>query len=67
MKYHWIFLSPSRTNNAYPVLVLAQSIAIFYLVGWCCRKLKAEEKTGAFVIAVAVCIYLLSFAELLFP
>ncbi len=64
MKYHWIFLSPSRTNNAYPVLVLAQSIAIFFLVGFCCRKLKAEEKTGAFVIAVAVCIYLLSFWEL---
>lgn len=64
MKYHWIFIVPARTNNAYPVLVLAQSIAIFFLVGFCCKKLKAEEKTGVFVIAVAVCIYLLSFTEL---
>jgi hypothetical protein len=66
MKYHWIFLAPSRTNNAYPVLILAQSIAIFHIVKFCCNKFRIEAKTKFIVVAVAVCIYILSFVELLF-
>jgi hypothetical protein len=66
MKYHWIFLAPSRTNNAYPVLILAQSIAIFHIVKFCCNKFRIEAKTKFIVVAIAVCIYILSFVELLF-
>jgi hypothetical protein len=66
MKYHWIFLTPSRTNNAYPVLILAQSIAIFHIVKFCCNKFRIEAKTKFIVVAIAVCIYILSFVKLLF-
>lgn len=66
MKYHWILLTPSRTNNAYPVLILAQSIAIFHIVKFCCNKFRIEAKTKFIVVAIAVCIYILSFVKLLF-
>jgi hypothetical protein len=66
MKYHWIFLAPSRTNNAYPVLILAQSIAIYHITKFCCDKLKIGAKTDVIVVIIAVCIYILSFVELLF-
>jgi hypothetical protein len=66
MKYHWIFLAPSRTNNAYPVLILAQSIAIYHITKLCCDKLKIGAKTDVIVVIIAVCIYILSFVKLLF-
>jgi hypothetical protein len=66
MKYHWIFLAPSRTNNAYPVLILAQSIGIYHVTKFCCDKLKIATRTQAVVVAVAVVIYMLSFVKLLF-
>lgn len=66
MKYHWMFLAPSRTNNAYPVLILAQSIGIYHITKFCCDKFKIGAKTEIIVVAIAVCIYILSFVELLF-
>ncbi len=66
MKYHWIFLAPSRTNNAYPVLILAQSIGIYHITKFCCDKFKMPTRTQAVVIVVAVVIYMLSFVKLLF-
>jgi len=66
MKYHWMFLAPSRTNNAYPILILAQSIGIYHITKFCCDKLKIGTKTEFIVVTVAVCIYILSFAKLLF-
>ena len=66
MKYHWIFLAPSRTNNAYPVLILAQSIGIYHITKFCCDKFKIAARTQAVVIVIAVVIYMLSFVKLLF-
>jgi hypothetical protein len=66
MKYHWIFMAPSRTNNAYPILILAQSIGIYHITKFCCDKFKIEKKENAIVVGVAICIYLLSFVKLLF-
>jgi len=65
MKYHWIFLTPGRTNNAYPVLVLAQSIGIYHITKFCCDKFKIGKRESL-VVTVAVCIYLLSFVKMLF-
>ena len=65
MKYHWIFLTPSRTNNAYAVLILAQSIGIYHITKVCCDKLKIG-KEGTVVVGIAVCIYMLSFVKMLF-
>ncbi|UCF42774.1 MAG: hypothetical protein JSV99_09310 [Planctomycetota bacterium] len=66
MKYHWIFLAPSRTNNAYPVLILAQSVGIYHITKFCCDKFKIATRTQAVVVVVAVVIYMLSFVRLLF-
>lgn len=66
MKYHWVFLTPFRTNSAYPVLILAQSIGIYHISRSCCDKLKIGEKNDAIVVTIAVCIYMLSFVKLLF-
>lgn len=66
MKYHWIFLAPSRTNNAYPVLILAQSVGIYHITKFCCDKLEIEKKVQIIVVIVAACIYILSFVKLLF-
>jgi len=66
MKYHWIFLAPSRTSNAYLVLVLAQSIGIYHITKFCCHKLRIGGKTEFIVVTIAVCIYMLSFVKLLF-
>lgn len=66
MKYHWIFMAPSRTNNAYPVLILAQSIGIYHITKFCCDKFGIEKRVQIIVVIVAACIYLLSFVKLLF-
>jgi len=66
MKYHWIFLTPGRTNNAYPVLVLAQSIGIYHITKLCCDKFGIEKRVQIIVVIVAACIYMLSFVKLLF-
>lgn len=66
MKHHWIFLAPSRTSNAYLVLVLAQSIGIYHITKFCCDKLKISEKAETIVVTITVCIYMLSFVKLLF-
>ncbi|MHC4104715.1 MAG: hypothetical protein ACYSR9_07245, partial [Planctomycetota bacterium] len=66
MKYHWIFLTPGRTNNAYPVLVLAQSIGIYHITKLCCDKFKVATRTQTVVIVIAAIIYVLSFVKLLF-
>ncbi len=65
MKYHSIFLSEARTNNAYPVLILAQSIGIYHITKVCCDKLKIG-KSETIVVGIAVCIYMLSFVRMLF-
>lgn len=65
MRYHYIFISEARTNNAYPVLILAQSIGIYHITKVCCDKLKIG-KEGTIVVGIAVCIYMLSFVKMLF-
>jgi hypothetical protein len=66
MKYHWIFLAPSRTNNAYPVLILAQSVGIYHIARFCCDRFKVAARTQTVVVVIAVVIYMLSFVKLLF-
>ncbi|MBN2271817.1 MAG: hypothetical protein JXN61_14460 [Sedimentisphaerales bacterium] len=66
MTYGWMFLSPSRTNNAYPVLILAQGIGIYHITRFCCCKAGISRQTEVAVIVVGVCIYLLSFVRLCF-
>jgi hypothetical protein len=66
MRYHTIFLSIGRTNNAYPVLILAQSIGIYHIMKICCEKLEIGNRTEMVVVAVAVFIYILSFVKMLF-
>jgi hypothetical protein len=66
MTYGWMFLSPSRTNNAYPVLILAQGIGIYHITSFCCCKLGVGKQTEIAVIVVGICIYLLSFVQLCF-
>ncbi len=65
MRYHYIFISEARTNYAYPVLILAQSIGIYHITKVCCDKLKIG-KEGTVVVGIAVCIYMLSFVKMLF-
>lgn len=65
MRYHYIFISEARTNNAYPVLILAQSIGIYHITKVCCDKLRIGKKE-TIVVAIAVCIYMLSFVRMLF-
>jgi hypothetical protein len=66
MKYQYVFLTPARTNNAYPVLILAQSIGIYHIARFSCDRLKIGKKNESVVVGIAVCIYLLSFVKLLF-
>jgi len=65
MEYHYVFISEARTNNAYPVMILAQSIGIYHITKVCCDKLKIGKRE-TLVVTVAVCIYLLSFVKVLF-
>jgi len=65
MKYHYIFISEARTNNAYPILILAQSIGIYHITKFCCDKFKIGKKE-TIVVTIAVCIYMLSFVKMLF-
>ena len=66
MRYGWIFLAPSRTNHAYLVLILAQSVGIYHITKFFCGKFKIERATEIIAVAIAVCIYMLSFVKLLF-
>ncbi len=62
---HYVFITPERSNNAFPVLILAQSVGIFHIIKIFCDKIQIFNR-DIIVIAIAVCIYLLSFLKLLF-